>query len=251
MKYSNRCLGVPVILALSFFPAFGQLITSVTQINGRTDRPSPAWTGQTFLLYNVATPLTNYTVGYFGEDVLSFADRVTEYNGATTLLPLPSYLLGAEYVMVANDNRAQPGYQVDITVSAPVRAYLFVDNRIGDGNGADPPNFPGNTNMAWVVNDGWLPVLNGLNRAGDPTWPDEIGWDETGGGIGVGPGVSINQYGSVYYKDFWVPGTFSTYTLLEGRNMYGVAVTLIPEPSVPFLLSLGLLAMFWARRPSK
>lgn len=251
MKYSNRCLGVPVILALSLLPAFGQLITSVTQINGRADRPSPAWTGQTFLLYNSGTPLTNYTVGYFGEDALSFVDRVTEYNGVTALLPLPVYLLGAEYVMIANDNRAQAGYQADITVSAPVRAYLFVDNRIGDGNGADPPNFAGNTNMAWVVNDGWLPVLNGLNRANDPNWPDEIGWDETGGGIGVGPGVSINQYGSVYYKDFLVPGTFSTYTMLEGRNMYGVAVTLIPEPSVPILLSLGLLATFWARRPSK
>jgi hypothetical protein len=99
--------------------------------------------------------------------------------------------------------------------------YLLVDNRLSDGNNANPPDFSLG-NMAWLLADGWTPVVNGRNRNNSPAAPDEVGVDE--GGDGVGPGVSLNQWSSVYVKRIEDP----MFSLLQadnaGRNMYGVVI---------------------------
>lgn len=236
--------------SLATASCFGQLITSVIQANGRTDRPNPQWTGQTFEQWiNGTRQAYTYTVPFFGEEARSMPDRLFQYNGASTTLALPSYLVGGEYVMTANNNRTQVPYRLDISVSAPVRAYLLVDNRVGDNNTENPPDWASRPDMAWVVDQGWLPMSTGLNRSGNLALPDEVGWDEDSSGdtLGIGAGVSINDWGSVYYHDFSA-GTFSTYTENQGVNIYGVVVTTIPEPAAFPLLGLGLAALICARR---
>lgn len=204
------------------------LIVNVVETGGdeeATDTVTAKWTGVTFSNGVANEFLEPFTVPVFGEDVPAFVDRAHQWNGATAALPIPGYLLGGEYIMSGNDNRDNSPYQLDVTVSQPVLVYLLVDNRLSDANGGNPPDFSAG-NMSWLLENGWTPVTNGLNRTRDASMPDEVGVDE--GGDGVGPGLAINQWSSVYLKS--VPaGTFSLFQPdNSGQNMYGVVVTTVP-----------------------
>ncbi|MBI4663752.1 MAG: hypothetical protein HY735_33540 [Verrucomicrobia bacterium] len=206
-------------------------ITKVVESGGddeATDTVTAKWTGVTFSNGVAGEFLTPLTVPRFGEDVPAYVDRLHQWNGATPTIPLPNYLAGGEYIMSGNDNRDNASYQLEVTVAEPARVYVLVDNRLGDSDGASPPDFSTGS-MSWLLDNGWTPVTNGLNRTADPTLPDEVGVDE--GGDGAGPGVAINQWSSVYGKN--VPaGTFSLFQADNaGQNMYGVVIT--PQFSLP------------------
>ncbi|MBL9170160.1 MAG: fibronectin type III domain-containing protein [Verrucomicrobiales bacterium] len=209
------------------------LITTVTQLNGDTDRPDAKFTGQRFDVINGGTTLrTGYTVPSYGENVLAMTDRIHEHNSATADLPLPDYLLGREYILIANNNRDNLSFQLDVGLSERCVVYLLIDNRVGDNNAATPPDF--SSLMSWVVRDEWQPVINGLNRTANGEWPDETGYDENGDG-------SINQYASVYMKVFEAGEVaFSTYEMGQGINMYGLVVDSAVPPSVPTDLAVAL-----------
>lgn len=204
------------------------IITGVVETGGDTDRPAAKYTEQTF---NIENPLgtvllADYTVPTFGEDAKVMTDRTHEYNAASPTLALPSYLVGGEYIMIANNNRDNATFKLDITVSEPAYVYLLIDNRRSDGGNGDPPFYTDGdpeywSGMTWVTAEGFTPVKNGLNRAANPDWPDEVGIDEAADG-------DIDQWSSVYFKAVEA-GTFSVYEFSEaGRNMYGVVVKALP-----------------------
>jgi fibronectin type 3 domain-containing protein len=191
------------------------LIKQVTQANGDTDRPEAKFSGQTFNVVNGSSTLrTNYTAPRFGEKALAMTDRLHEWNRASTNLPLPGYLVGAEYILIANNNRDNASLTVTAELAAPAWVYLLVDNRVGDGDAANPPNF--SSTMSWAAAEGWLAVTNGLNRLGTKDAPDEMGYDENGDG-------SINQYASVYRR-LITGGSVTLRQQNEARDMYGVVV---------------------------
>ncbi len=74
-----------------------------------------------------------------------------------TVEPFPSYLKNLEYVQFANENRNITDYSIDMTFSAPVTAYLFVDNRAGQATGTkaqyDRPRFD---DGALLDHDRWM-----------------------------------------------------------------------------------------------
>jgi hypothetical protein len=141
---------------------------------------------------------------------------------------IPPYLINGEYIMSGNDNRDNVPYTLDVTITRPATVYLLVDNRLGDSDGASPPAF-GPTKMQWVLDEGWAAVLTGQNRVADATRPDEVGIDEGADG-------TLNQWYSVYRKDF-PAGTFQLKQADNaGQNMYGAVVTAAPRP----LMALGL-----------
>ncbi|MCX8107690.1 MAG: hypothetical protein N3G20_02685, partial [Verrucomicrobiae bacterium] len=203
------------------------LITAVEEINGDTDRPSAKFTGQTFNIENPfgSVLVSNYTVPTFGENAKAMTDRLHDYNSASTTVPLPPYLVGCEYIMIANNNRNNVPFELRVTVSEPCYVYLLIDNRRGDNASGNPPfssygdpeYWP---DMTWVGAQGFTPVKTGLNRAGNPDWPDEVGVDEGADG-------SVNNWSSVYYK-IVEAGTFSLYEFNQGINMYGVVVKGLP-----------------------
>jgi hypothetical protein len=211
------------------------LITSVVETGGdneATDTITARYTGQTFAVSVAGEPApglaigANFTVPAFGSGVPSFVDRNHRYLDNTGAgLVIPAYLNGLEYIMSGNDNRDNGGYRLDVTVNAPARCYMLIDNRLGASSGDDPPTF-GPGMMQWIVDEAWLPTNNGLNRFSNPAVPDEVPIDEASDG-------TINQHYSVYYKDF-AAGTF---TLLQpenpGRNMYGVVIGPVPGTTVP------------------
>jgi len=244
------------MVASAALPAVGMaslqaapLITKVVESGGdaeATDTIVAQWTGETFVNGVANEPLANtaadapYTVGLFAEDVPMFVDRTHQWNGATAALGIPKYLLGGEYVMSGNDNRDNPEYSLEITLSEACYVYMLVDDRLGDTSNANPPNFPdwtldrtgdGLPDMAWIVEEGWEPVKTGWNRFGNPEWPDHVGADE--GGDGVGAGAGINQWSSIYMKRM-PAGTFTIKAAENnGQNMYGVVVKAVPrDPTV-------------------
>lgn len=215
--------------------------------NEPTDTITARWTGQTFPISVNNEPFpgaaigNNYTVGFFDSGAPSFVDRNHRYLSDPAGLAIPSYLVGLEYVMSGNDNRDNASYRLDLTLATPSVMYLLIDNRLSDGDALTPPTF-GAAAMQWVVDQGWVPTANGLNRSNDPTRPDEVAFDE-------GADNTINNYYSVYTKT--VPA--GTATLLQadnaGRNMYGVVVASVPEPGTVALGVLGAASLFcFARR---
>jgi hypothetical protein len=227
MSVSTNIHAAIVLASLSMVggvaPVFGlPLITNavVTEGADAAELP-PKFTGQTFDHPNEGA---GFTVPSFGEDVPCFNDRNHEWNGAGEQLPIPTYLAGGEYLMFPNDDRDNSPYRVVVTLSEESDVYLLIDNRHPDGVNSTPPNI--DSTMLWVTEDGWQPVKNGLNRNADPEVPDEVGVDEAGDG--VGPGLGLNQWSSVYHRR--VPaGTFTLGTPENpGRNMYGVVVTRVP-----------------------
>jgi hypothetical protein len=236
------CLCVSPILALP-------VITNVVETGGdneATDTIPAKWTGTTFPVSVANEPApglvigNNFTVGLFGNGAAAFVDRNHRYSNhsvdAAAVPPgftIPAYLNGAEYILSGNDNRDNATYRLDVTVSRPVTAYMLIDNRMSASteatDNADPPTFDA-THMQWIVDQGWLPSTNGLNRTGNIAVPDEVPFDE-------GSDNTINQWYSVYRKNFPV-GTFSVFQADNaGQNMYGVVVRAIPEPGT-VLLSL-------------
>jgi hypothetical protein len=204
------------------------LIVNVVETGGdneATDTVPAKWTGVSFVGGVVNEPVpglaagASYTVGTFGNHAPCFVDRNHRYTNASDTLPIPTYLNGKEYIMSGNDNRDNGTYTLDVTVSAPVRVYMLIDNRLGDGTNtlnSDPPLFSP-TKMQWILDQGWTAVKNGANRAANPDYPDEVAIDEGADG-------TVNQWYSIYSKDF----PAGTFTLRQadnaGQNMYGAVV---------------------------
>lgn len=226
------------------------VITGVVESGGdneATDTIAAKWTGQTWDVTVNDEPVPGltvgvaYTAGTFGSLAPAFVDRNHRYlDDPANNLPVPAYLVGADYILSGNDNRDNASYRLDVTISSPSTVYMLIDNRLSDGDGATPPTFDA-THMQWIVDQGWAPTANGLNRSANAAVPDEVGFDE-------GADNTINQYYSVFRKDFGA----GTFTLLQadnaGRNMYGAVVVAVPEPSTVMLLALGGLGLALARR---
>lgn len=165
-----------------------------------------------------------------------------------TLRPFPYYLLGLEYIQIANDNRGVTDFSLDVTLSAPVTAFLLLDNRddgptaMNNGANTDDPVLGGT--YQWVIDDGWTRVNSGQMPNGQS---DYVGTDEgstvatadlrvhTAGGNVAGPGNGLNQFFAVYRKNF-SSGNHLGFTKakgIAGGNMYSVAVSPTLGPIVP------------------
>ena len=239
-------------------------LTGVSQVGSNLDPIAPQIE---------ATPL--------GEESFAYVDRTHELTAARydpntlllatantgTLVPMPGYLLGAQYVANANDNRTAGiandpfSYTVTYTVDEPSRAYLLLDNRL-NGTASHATSSPNNTDpdlggsLTWVLNDGWVRVNTGIMPNGQA---DYVGIDEGGTATDPslrthhdpGPGESLNQFFAIYTRD--IPaGTFETRSIrmtTGAGNMYVVAVQPIPEPGTLALGGLGaVLGWLFLRR---
>lgn len=198
--------------------SYAPVITGVVEMGGDDSEFTPAqFTGQTFSHPNLGV----ITVPAFREDVPAYRDRAHQWNGAAATLPLPSYLVGGDYIAIRNDNRDNTSFQLDVTVSAPALVYVLVDNRLGDSNAANPPDLSTGL-MSWLEAEGWAPVRTGHNRLVSPALPDEVGLDESGDGIGAGAGV--DSYSSIYVREVPAGLVSLYYADNAGQNMYGVVV---------------------------
>ena len=171
---------------------------------GETFRYSIHWNDEPLITSAVRAPLDTFrTPGVdtdlgLQEDASAFVDRVHQWNGVDAS-GIPGYLLGADYVQLANDDKVTADFSLQLEFSQPVDLYVFLDDRLT----ALP---------SWVSDLGFVDT------------GDDIGVDEQGDGLGTGTG--INQTSSI----FVLRNASGTITLGEqnngaNRNMYGVAAT--------------------------
>lgn len=62
--------------------------------------------------------------GGLADDVPAYVDRIHEWNGLTAE-GLPSFLVGADYVMPFNSDKRAPGLRVAVTFACDANVYLF------------------------------------------------------------------------------------------------------------------------------
>jgi len=180
---SKKLIYSILLIAVFAGSTHAQFISGVAHRNTDTDAPEPPEIAP--------NPLD--------EDELTFVDRTHQYND------IPANLIGAQYVMTANDNKNISGYELDVTMAANATLYIFVDNRMG-GSGGGMGVDPDITGMPWLTDMGFEDT------------GDDIGIDESGDG-------DIDQYSSVFSK-YVLAGTTVTLrgdTEGHGGNMYGVA----------------------------
>jgi hypothetical protein len=270
MKFSIQRVLVVVFVLLACESARAQGLISVTQ----TTVP------------NLDPIAPQVEVTTLTEEAFAFVDRTHELTSARfdpatgllntaatgTLVGFPSYLLGAQYVANANDNRTAGtdavlnDYRATYTVNTPGTAYLLLDNRL-DGTAGNvakanttDPNLGGN--LVWVTAEGWTRVNTGIMPNGQA---DYLGIDEGGTVANAaarthhdpGPGQSLNQFYAIYSRQITAPGTFTTSGIRQptgSGNMYVVAFQPIPEPStiaMAILGGFGIAAAVIRRRRSK
>jgi len=215
----------PLLAALSLviLPATAS-ITSVTETNLGGDAAAMIATG-------------------FGEDALTFSDRTHEHNGAafeagllsttgTTVIDLPEYLIGNDYVRFANNARDNAGYEAIVQTDVLSEFYLLVDNRVdGPAGNNNSPNTSdpvlGGT-LQWVIDGGWERVNTGISPNGQD---DYTGVDEGGNAVGAGQG--LNQFYSVYkHPDISASVTVNN-NGLGGNNMISVVAVPAPDANLP------------------
>lgn len=232
------------------------LISSLVE-NGAMLDPASA------VVSSATSPGPGGTSGALLNESFQFADRTHEFTNARTnaagvlttaesgtLRAFPHYLLGLEYIQISNDNREDTDYSLDVTLSAPVTAFLMLDNR---NNGPASMNNDPNTNdpilggpLQWVIDDGWARVNSGIMPNGQA---DYVGSDEgaavatdnpaervhTGAGNVAGPGNGLNQFYAIYRKNF-PAGQHIGFTKangIPGGATYSVAVGPTIGPIVP------------------
>jgi len=200
----------------------------------------------------------------FDEDMPSFSDRTHQHNGAaynsvtglltttvdsnTVIVPLPDYLVGGEYVRMANNARDNASYELSITVDTPSYLYVLIDNRLDGPNDekvdaayATPPILGGD--LQWVIDDGYVIMNTGLMPDGQP---DFTGVDE--GGNGTGPGQGLNQFYTIFMREIPVGTSTTSQQGIGNSNMYSVVVVEVPEPATLGLLAIGAFGVLIRRK---
>jgi hypothetical protein len=148
--------------------------------------------------------------GPLAEGATAFADRVHVYRD------IPTVLVGAQYVLMSNEDKNNPLFELHLTIGEPGTLYLILDGRVGT-NIRSPTAVanPAAAGMAWMILMGFTDT--GLHMALDENA------DRT-----------IDNYCSIFSTPV-VPGEvvlLAQNDLSSGnayeRNMYGVAVTSAP-----------------------
>ena len=178
----RRLIYLILLVILFAGSANAQFITSVAHRNLDTDAPEDPQIAP--------DPLA--------EGSLTFVDRTHVYAD------VPESVLGAQYVMLANDNKNMSTYELDLTFGMNATLYVFVDNRMGGAAGGKDVN-PNIDGMPWLMDMGFVDT------------GEDIGIDESDDG-------DIDQYFSIFSLAVEV-GTVTINGNTEGHggNMLGVA----------------------------
>ena len=180
---------VPVVAAAAL-PLKAQVITSIERRN-----PNVA----------SAAAFVRIAPGPLMEGAAAYADRAHLYRN------VPPALVGAQYIIMAMEDKDNPNLELHITIGQPGTLYLILDNRVGT-NLRSPTATP-NPLMAGM---GWVTVMGfadtGLDMAVDELADGTIDNYYSVFSIPVTPGEVIlrAQNDRLYARD---------------RNMYGVAAT--------------------------
>lgn len=170
---------IPVSMALASVTD-PNIITEITRLNSTSPAP---------VLVN----------GGLVNGALTHVDRTFVFRDANDLA-------GIDFVRTAVDDKTNPALQMDVTVSKAGTLFLLIDNRVGDGNGTNPPTI--GTAMNWVLTNGFV---------------------QTGYSVGVfNPADSSTVYMTAYAKPISGAGTISLYEQNDGSSRITYLIAAIP-----------------------
>lgn len=270
----TKPLRLAVAITMALFVARAAVAAPIigTLVENNRDLTRPA-----AVVSSALYPSPSGTSADLQDEAFVHANRTHEYTAVRTnpstgvlstdatheLQPFPSYLVGLEYIQVSNENRSVANYSLDVTLTEPAIAYLFLDNRLNgplsnvSSLSTTDPVLGGP--LQWVIDDGWERVNTGFMPGGQA---DYLGIDEgvtvasedlrnhTSTGLVGGSGNGLNNFFAIYTKQF-AAGTHIGFTKqlgIGGGNMYGVAVAPVPEPSTLAILFAAALAGLGAFR---
>jgi hypothetical protein len=145
--------------------------------------------------------------GGLQEDALCFVDRDHEWNGMDAS-GLPTFLVGADYVMPFNDDKFVRNLEITVQIARPATLYVFLDNNM------EVP--------AWL-REGFTDTGLDIGLDGAKTE-----WHERNS-LAVGAGQSIDFPFSIWKREIKQPETITLGGIeppdvrSRGFNMYGIA----------------------------
>jgi len=153
----------------------------------------------------------------FGEYAQCFVDRIHIYANLPPELP---DLVGAEYIMTADNDKNVDDLTMDVTLSTDAMVHLILDNRLGEtggGMGVDPIL---DEELAWVYDLGFV----------------DTGFDI---GIDVGGDGFIDEYSSIFAAEL-PAGTHAFGEQHNGviRNMYGIVAVPKEITTIPAMIDI-------------
>ena len=181
-----------VLIAATALAVNGQVITKV-------ERRNPVASSQGVAVQPAPTPLK--------EGAKAYADRTHLFRR------VPVDLIGAQYILTANDDKNSPNLELHLTIGQPGTLYVILDNRVGTNvRSQDATPNPTAAGMVWMTALGFTDT--GMDMALDENANATIDNYYSVFSIPVTPGVAVlkAQY------DRFAGGP-------QDRNMYGVAAT--------------------------
>jgi hypothetical protein len=102
-----------------------------TSLNSETESDAPKLITHVSdnLRENDTTKCYRIVANGFSEDAIAYVDRDHQWNGIDAK-GIPSFLVGADYVMPFNDDKMVDRLEVEVAVSQPARIYVIIDNRV-------------------------------------------------------------------------------------------------------------------------
>ena len=181
----------------------GTAMMTQAQVIANVDRRNP----------NTVSSLAQVCIapGPLGDGVQAYVDRTHLFQD------VPPILIGAEYVLMSNDDKDNPYHELQITIAKPCTLYLIIDNRVGTHvkDEAISPNLEA-AGMNWVVEMGF--VNTGMKMAVDEIADGILDNYYTMFSKPVLPGVIVLKA----QNDVYLGGPLD-------RNMYGVAASSAPR----------------------
>ena len=145
------------------------------------------------------------------EDAPAFVDReYHQWNGVDSS-GMPSYLIGADYVRMFNDDKVDHGFEMYVTVDRPAMLFVFFDDRL------QPPQW---------LRDNFENTGDKIGMDVGPFTEGNLVFTTKSFDTGVGPGESVENVLSIWRRRVPVPTTIrlgATETPNSDINMYAVA----------------------------
>jgi len=191
---------VVLMVAVAALPAHAQIIMDVESLNSRA-------------VDGLGAAQVSWEV--LGDGAMAYIDRGHVYRN------VPEALVGAEYILTVNDDKANPDLELHVTIAQTATLYLIIDNRIGTGM----QNVAGSPDLA----------------AGDMGWVTELGFKETDMKMALDENAngSVDNFYTLFSKSvspgvIVLKGQYDTsFGIPWERNMYGVAAVAPRQATEP------------------
>jgi hypothetical protein len=145
------------------------------------------------------------------EDVLAFVDREFHQWNGVDASGMPSYLIGADFVRMFNDDKVDHSFEMYVTIDSPAILFVFFDDRL------EPPEW---------LRENFENTGHKIGMDVGPFIEGNLVFTADRFDTGIGSGASVDNVLSIWQRYVPVPTTLrlgATETPSTDINMYSLA----------------------------